>query len=179
MFTPHRVAGGPDPGVTIKKIRITDCIFIRNKNQFQVIDNYHINANAHRMLGEAWAGTTEFREVDDYIEDVDKNKKSIVWADCSSDGGDRLRGPIMSISAVGPTSKSASAHSRRPVTKQQKLSTRIHEMKSAQSVRPSISERAHKSVSGGRHVIHFRAWQRRDWVELLFSPTPKPQPARV
>ena len=94
------------------------------------------------MLREAWTGTTEFREVDDYIEDVDKNKKSIVWADCSSDEGDRLRGPILSISVVGSTSKSASAQSRRPVTKQRKLPIRIHEMKSAQSVRRCIRERA-------------------------------------
>ena len=65
MLTPHRDAGGPGPEVTIKKIRVTNGIFIRSKKDIQVIDDDRINANAHRMLGEAWAGTTEFREVVD------------------------------------------------------------------------------------------------------------------
>ena len=117
-------------------------------------------------MGEACTGTTEFREVDDYIEDVDKNNKSIVWADCSSDEGGRLRGSILSMSAVGPAGKWASAHSRRPVVNRRKLLTRIHEMKLATSYRPCDSERAHKPPSGGRYMINCWSWQRRDGLSL-------------
>ena len=31
LFIPHRADGEPDPGVTIKKIRVTNGIFIRSK----------------------------------------------------------------------------------------------------------------------------------------------------
>ena len=69
----------------VKKIRVTNGTFIKTRRAFQVIDDYHAKANSHRLLAGAWIGTSEFREVDNYIEDVDQNAKSIAWADCDSD----------------------------------------------------------------------------------------------
>ena len=82
---PHRVAGGPEARVQVKKLRVTSGTFIRTKQVFQVIDDYHINANSQRLLDGAWIGTSEFREVDNFIEDVDWNKKSIASADRDSE----------------------------------------------------------------------------------------------
>ena len=82
---PYRVAGGLEAGVQVKKIRVTNGTFIKSRRAFQVIDDYHIKAKSHRLLAGAWIGTSEFREVDNFIEDVDPSQKSIAWADCDSE----------------------------------------------------------------------------------------------
>ena len=73
----------------VKKVRVTNGTFIRTKRACQVIDDYHIKANSHSLLGGAWIGTSELREVDNSIEDIDPNKKSIAWADCGSESETR------------------------------------------------------------------------------------------
>ena len=85
LFAPHRVAGGPEAGVQVKKIRATSGTFIKTRRALQFIDDYHMKANSHRLLAGAWIGTSELREVDNFIEDVDQNRKSIAWADCDSE----------------------------------------------------------------------------------------------
>ena len=82
LFIPHRVAGGPEAGVQVKKIRVTNGTFIKTRRGFQVIDDYNIKAKSHRLLAGAWIGTSEFREVDNFIKDVGPNRKSIAGADC-------------------------------------------------------------------------------------------------
>ena len=85
LFKPHRVAGGPEAGVQVKKIRVTNRTFGKTRRAFQLIGDHHITANSHRLLAGAWIGTSEFREVDNFIVDVDQNRKSIAWADCDSE----------------------------------------------------------------------------------------------
>ena len=109
MFTPHNVSAGPDKSVMLNKIRITRGKYVGTGKEFQVIDDYSISASAHKILNNAWVGTTEFREVDQQVivdrgvnfdrgviadsgEDVqgivnvqELVNKSISWADIASD----------------------------------------------------------------------------------------------
>ena len=109
LFTPHKVSGGPDPRIGIKKIRVTKGCFISTKQNFQIIDDDTLGSCAHRMLASAWTGTTEFRESENYIEEIDElkgdekmalKKKSIAWADLDSDTEDSPapRGNLFSLS---------------------------------------------------------------------------------
>ena len=50
LFTPHRVAGGPEAGVQVKKFRVTNGTFIKTRRVSQVIDDFGMNAKTHRLL---------------------------------------------------------------------------------------------------------------------------------
>ena len=50
LFTPFRVAGGPEKGTTLKKIRVTRGKYLGSQQEFQIIDDYTVAANLHRML---------------------------------------------------------------------------------------------------------------------------------
>ena len=67
MFTPHHVAGKPENGIVLNKIRVTRGKFVTSGKGFEVIDDYTVPASANRLLPGAWFGTTEFREVDQQI----------------------------------------------------------------------------------------------------------------
>ena len=67
MFTPHRVAEGPDKQILLNKIRVTDGTYVGTGQPFQIIDDYTVPSSAHKMLRYGWIGTTKFREVDQQI----------------------------------------------------------------------------------------------------------------
>jgi hypothetical protein len=69
LFTPFKVAGGPNIKIPMKKIRITRGKFFDGGKTFKIIDDWTVRANAHRMLESSWIGTTDFRESADYIDD--------------------------------------------------------------------------------------------------------------
>ena len=70
LFTPFKVAGGPNLKTsTLKRIRITRGKFFASGKTFEVIDDWTIRANAHRVLEGSWIGTTDFRETSEFIDD--------------------------------------------------------------------------------------------------------------
>ena len=66
---PFKVAGGPGTKVPLKKIRITRGKYFNTGRSFKVIDDWSVRANAHRLLEGPWIGTTDFREVAEFIDD--------------------------------------------------------------------------------------------------------------
>ena len=87
LFTPHRVSGGPAAGVKLLGKRITRGTFVGSGERFIVTDSYHDPNLAHRVLGNAWIGTSEFSE-DLAIDKIGGNKKNVLL--CLSS---RLRRP--------------------------------------------------------------------------------------
>ena len=70
LFIPFKVAGGPSAKTPLKRIRITRGKYISGGKTFKIIDDWTFRANAHRVLeGGAWLGTTDFREIADFIDD--------------------------------------------------------------------------------------------------------------
>jgi hypothetical protein len=76
LFTPFKVAGGPSAKTSLKKIRITRGKFFASGKTFKIIDDWTTRANAHRLLQGSWIGTTDFREVAEYIDD-DSDEEAI------------------------------------------------------------------------------------------------------
>ena len=60
LFTPHRVAGGPSASDCLSTKRVTKGTYIRSGISFEVIDDYSVEGDSHRMLEGAWLGITEF-----------------------------------------------------------------------------------------------------------------------
>ena len=52
-----------------KNIRITRGKYFSSGRTFKIIDDGTTLANAHRLLECSWIGTTDFREVAEYIDD--------------------------------------------------------------------------------------------------------------
>ena len=77
LFTPHRVAGGPSKETIIKGRRVTNGTYVGNKERFTITDDYNDPNDAHKILKNAWIGTTEF-EVLDYHDGEDKEDASKV-----------------------------------------------------------------------------------------------------
>jgi hypothetical protein len=69
LFTPFKVAGGPNAKTPLKRLRITRGKYLSSGRTFKVIDDWTVRANAHRVLEGTWLGTTDFREVAEYIDD--------------------------------------------------------------------------------------------------------------
>ena len=65
MFTPHRVAGGPGPDITLEGTRVTVGTYVASGRAFKIVDSYCVADDAHRLLQHAWIGTTEFHEKKD------------------------------------------------------------------------------------------------------------------
>ena len=76
LFTPFRVAGGPEKGAALKKIRVTRGKYLGTQQGFQIIDDYSMPANSHRVLKAGWTGVTEFREAEEYIEESTRRSTS-------------------------------------------------------------------------------------------------------
>ena len=87
LFTPHRVSGGPAAGRRLKGSRITKGTYVGNGVTFTIVDNYHDPNLAHRVLGNAWIGTSEFTE-DFAIDNIGGNQKNALLSLSS-----RLRRP--------------------------------------------------------------------------------------
>ena len=69
LFTPFKVAGGPGAKTSLKKIRITRGKYFTSGKTFKIIDDWTTRANAYRLLEGSWIGTTDFREVAEFIDD--------------------------------------------------------------------------------------------------------------
>ena len=69
FFTPHEVAGGPTSKCPLQRLRITRGRFFATGKRFKIIDDWTVRADAHRLLDGAWLGTTDFRELADFIDD--------------------------------------------------------------------------------------------------------------
>ncbi len=76
LFTPFKVAGGPGAKTALKRIRITRGKYFASGKTFKIIDDWTTRANAHRLLEGSWIGTTDFREVAEYIDD-DSDEEAI------------------------------------------------------------------------------------------------------
>ena len=99
LFTPFKVAAGPDKSTILKKIRVTRGKYLDTNEAFEVIDDFTNGANSHRVLRAGWLGETEFHEANDYIERTEKPvkpsldkvrtepKRTIAWADQEDDDG--------------------------------------------------------------------------------------------
>ena len=75
MFTPFKVAGGPNAKTPLKRIRITRGKYFASGKTFKIIDDWTTRANAHRLLEGPWIGTTDFREVAEFIDDSDEDQE--------------------------------------------------------------------------------------------------------
>ena len=83
LVTPFRVAGGPEKGVALKKIRVTRGKYLGTQQEFEIIHDFSMPSNSHRMLKAGWTGVTEFREAEEYIEnnvdgEIDENHEKLI-----------------------------------------------------------------------------------------------------
>ena len=53
LFTPYKVAGGPDRDVRLKRYRVTTGTYVRSGKSFKVTDDWLRASNAHRLLEES------------------------------------------------------------------------------------------------------------------------------
>ena len=98
LFTPNKVAGGPDRDTRFKRYRVTSGHYVVDGVACRVTDDWLRSGNAHRALKASWVGRTEFSEFPDYVEET---------VHTSSGSRDLpLCGSISSL-AVGPSSRKA------------------------------------------------------------------------
>ena len=102
LFTPHRVAGGPGRQTVIGGRRTTKGTYVGNGKQFVLVDDYHDPNHAHRILANAWIGTSEFREMNienesesDEMEELRSERES----SRKFDDNTRVIGALCSLSA--------------------------------------------------------------------------------
>ena len=69
LFTPYKVAGGPDREIRMKRYRITVGVYTLTNQKFRIIDDWLKPNNIHRLLKGCWTGTTDFNEIPEYIEE--------------------------------------------------------------------------------------------------------------
>ena len=74
LFTPFKVAGGPGKRSNLKRLRVTRGRFFSTGREFKIIDDWTVASHAHRLLEGAWIGTTDFREVVEYLSDSSDNE---------------------------------------------------------------------------------------------------------
>ena len=67
LFTPHRVSGGPGPGIKLEGTRTTEGFYVASGRAFKVIDSYLKPDDAHKLMQHAWIGTTAFVEHKDIV----------------------------------------------------------------------------------------------------------------
>ena len=78
LFTPFKDAGGPNAKTPLKKIRITRGKYFIFGKTFKIIDDWTTRANAHRLLEGSWIGTTDFRELAEFIgDDSDEEREEV------------------------------------------------------------------------------------------------------
>ena len=84
LFTPLRVAQGPDSGVHLMRIRTTNGVNLMNLQKFTVVDDWTQAANAHKVLDFPWVGNTVFQEVNDSITLIDTSNNASIHNTISS-----------------------------------------------------------------------------------------------
>ena len=94
LFTPHRVSGGPGRDIAMNTRRRTDGVYVGTGVEFVIEDDYSNPMDAHRVLPNAWVGTTTIFEKE--IVAVEESSKiahvRAAWADIGHWGLQR-RGP--------------------------------------------------------------------------------------
>jgi hypothetical protein len=93
LFTPYKVAGGPDRETRMKRYRITNGTYSDNGEGFRITDDWLRPNNTHRLLRCSWTGTTEFQEIPEYMEESIVANKTI---------GGKICGGVMSLSIALP-----------------------------------------------------------------------------
>ena len=61
LYTPYKVAGGPDRDVRMKRYRVTTGTYTLSGEGFKITDDSLKPGNAHRLLKGSWTGATEFQ----------------------------------------------------------------------------------------------------------------------
>ena len=74
LFTPHRVSGGPTRDIMMCTRRTTRGTYVGTGVGFVVTDDYADPNAAHKVMPNAWVGTTEFEEDNAQVKDVGKLK---------------------------------------------------------------------------------------------------------
>ena len=62
LFTPHRVSGGPGRDIVMDTRRKTEGVYVGTGVEFVIEDDYSNPMDAHRVLPNAWVGTTTIYE---------------------------------------------------------------------------------------------------------------------
>ena len=95
LLTPLKVAGGPNAKTPLKNVRITRGKYFVSGRTFKIIDDRTTRANAHRFLEGSWIGTTDFREVAEFVDDDwDEEVKVKELGEC-------LANPLTEVPNVG------------------------------------------------------------------------------
>ena len=78
LFTPLRVAQGPDSGVHLVRLRTTKGMNLVDYRPFTIVDDWTQPSNSHRILRFPWIGSTTFQEVADTmtLTDTTSNAKN-------------------------------------------------------------------------------------------------------
>ena len=74
LFTPFKVAGGPDRDIRMKRYRITTGTYINGGEKFKITDDWLKPNNSHRLLKASWTGITDFHGIPEYIEETIRNR---------------------------------------------------------------------------------------------------------
>ena len=98
LFTPFKVAGGPERETRLKRFRVTTGVYVDDGEQFKVTDDWMKASNAHRPLRGSWTGSTSFVELPDYIEETlvrgGVSSLGVLRPDCRPIPADRLALPL-------------------------------------------------------------------------------------
>ena len=90
LFTPHRVSAGPGRDTKLSTRRINIGTYVGTGAEFTITDDYSDPNAAHKILANAWVGTTEF-EVEDIEQNIAKN--------INEDVGEKKAGKLLSLAS--------------------------------------------------------------------------------
>jgi hypothetical protein len=91
LFTPYKVAGGPDRETRMKRCRVTEGVYSDTGEGFRIVDDWMKPNNTHRLLRCSWTGTTEYQEIPEYMEEAIIQSKT---------GREHICGGVHSLSLV-------------------------------------------------------------------------------
>ena len=99
MFTLFKLAGVPSAKMPLKRIPITRGKYFSSGKTFKIIDDWTTRANAHRLPEGSWIGTTDFRELAEYIDDgSDQDQEEALKTEL----GESLAQPLAEVPCTGP-----------------------------------------------------------------------------
>jgi len=78
LFTPYKVAAGPNDDIKLSKVRVTRGKYLDNGESFEIIDDFSNVADSHRILRAGWLGETEFRDSSEVIMDEPHEQGKLV-----------------------------------------------------------------------------------------------------
>ena len=112
LFTPYKVAGGPDRETRMMRYRVTTGACSCNGERFKITDDWMKPSNTHRLLKSSWVGTTEFREILEYLEEQfvkSRRERQDLWGSLVIDN--RSSSAARSQFSPDPTSTATSTFS--------------------------------------------------------------------